>query len=238
MQVVRWSAASSRSAMIHSLAWAAALGCSTRIETLRAAEPELAITKLKDMCADTVLVRDGQPSAAVVAPADKRYEKLAGAIVESVKKAIGAALPVLCDADVQLTLRRKLAQRAKGGRNSHLGPVDGTVGGQGGSGIDPAGIKADNVSANRKRQEVVAESRGLACHRRKVTKIVWQSSKRRSRRSRTSFDKARNRSIGWTASSGPWPGIQTSRKCFALVASFGRRIGAATMREAPCDVSP
>lgn len=66
------------------------------------------ITKLKNLCADTVLVRDGQPNAAVVAPADGRCEKLAAAIVEDVKKATGAALPVLRDTDVPLPFDRNL----------------------------------------------------------------------------------------------------------------------------------
>jgi len=71
-------------------------------------QPAPPITKLKNLCADTVLVRDGQPNAAVVTPADKRYEKWTAAIVEAVKKGTGAALPVLRDTDVQLPVDRNL----------------------------------------------------------------------------------------------------------------------------------
>ncbi len=97
-----------RSPLVHALAWVVVLSCSMGITTLQAAEPAPPISKLKNMCADTMLVRDGQPNAAVVAPADKRYEKLADAIVEAVKKATGATLPILRDTDVQLPFARNL----------------------------------------------------------------------------------------------------------------------------------
>ena len=75
---------------------------------LQAAEPAPPISRLKDMCVDTVLVRDGKPVAAVVAPADGRYERLAGAIVEAVKRTTGATLPIVRDTDVKLPFARNL----------------------------------------------------------------------------------------------------------------------------------
>jgi hypothetical protein len=75
---------------------------------LQAAEPAPPIVWLKEMCLDTVLVRDGQPNAAVVVPASGRHETAARAIVEAVKKMTGATLPVLRDTDVKLPLTRNL----------------------------------------------------------------------------------------------------------------------------------
>ncbi len=74
----------------------------------QAVEAPPLITELKSMCIDTVLVRDGKPVAAVVAPADGCYDALAGMIVEAVKKRTGATLPVVRDADVKLPFSRNL----------------------------------------------------------------------------------------------------------------------------------
>ena len=75
---------------------------------VQAAEPAPPITKLKEMCIETALVRDGKPMAAVVVPSDGRYEALAGAIVEGVKKTTGVALPIVRDVDVELPFTRNL----------------------------------------------------------------------------------------------------------------------------------
>ena len=69
---------------------------------VQAAEPAPPIAKLKETCIETTLVRDGKPMAAVVVPSDGRYEALAGAIVEGVKKTTGVTLPVVRDGDVEL----------------------------------------------------------------------------------------------------------------------------------------
>jgi len=74
----------------------------------QAAEPAPPITKLKPMHLETALVRDGQPTAAVVVPADGRYDALAGAIVQDVKRTTGAVLPLVRDADVALPFDQNL----------------------------------------------------------------------------------------------------------------------------------
>ena len=55
------------------------------------------IAKLKDLCIDTVLVANGEPQAAVVAPAGERYADAVRTIQGAVKRCGGTALPVLRD---------------------------------------------------------------------------------------------------------------------------------------------
>jgi hypothetical protein len=84
------------------------LSYATGIVTLQASEPAPPITRLKNLCADTVLVRDGQPKAAVVVPVNGRYAKLAAFLVQAVAKTTGVTLPILRDSDVPLPFTRNL----------------------------------------------------------------------------------------------------------------------------------
>jgi len=87
-------------------------------EVARAAESAPPITKLKDMCVDTGLIRDGKPIAAVVVPTDGCHDKLADTIVEAVKKATGATLPVVHDGDVKLPFAQNLVVLGNRSTNS------------------------------------------------------------------------------------------------------------------------
>ena len=84
------------------------LACLLLVEALPAAQPAPPIATLKNMHLDTVLVRDGKPTAAVVVPADGRYEALAAAIVENVKKRTGVTLPVVLDSEIKLPFAQNL----------------------------------------------------------------------------------------------------------------------------------
>jgi hypothetical protein len=66
------------------------------------------IATLKPMHVDTALVLDGKPNAAVVVPADGRYEAPAGAIVKSVKQTTGITLPVVADSEIELPFSQNL----------------------------------------------------------------------------------------------------------------------------------
>jgi len=57
--------------------------------------PEIA--KLKPLCLETDVVKDGKPAAAIVVPGAGQYDDLAAGIAEAVKKATGAALPIVKD---------------------------------------------------------------------------------------------------------------------------------------------
>lgn len=76
------------------------------------------IATLKPMHVDTALVRDGKPNAAVVIPADGRYEALAGAIVETVKQTTGVTLPVVADSKIELPFSQNLV--ILGNRSTNL----------------------------------------------------------------------------------------------------------------------
>jgi hypothetical protein len=89
----------------------------------QAAEPAPPIERLKPMCVETALVRDGQAVAAVVVPAGGRYDRLASAIVEAVKRTSGAALPIVRDADVGLPFDRNLVLLGNRSTNAVIGQL-------------------------------------------------------------------------------------------------------------------
>lgn len=62
-------------------------------------EPSEPITQLKQLHLTTTLARGGEPVAAIVAPADGRYEQAVGVIEAAIEAAGGCALPVIGDDD-------------------------------------------------------------------------------------------------------------------------------------------
>ncbi|MGM0494788.1 MAG: hypothetical protein ACQER1_17785 [Armatimonadota bacterium] len=60
-------------------------------------EPSEPITQLKELHLTTTLARGGEPVAAVVAPADGRYEQAVGVVLAAIEEAGGCALPVIDD---------------------------------------------------------------------------------------------------------------------------------------------
>ncbi|MBN1670057.1 MAG: hypothetical protein JXR37_03445 [Kiritimatiellae bacterium] len=77
-----------------------------------AAEEQPAITQLKNLHIDTVLVAAGKPQAVIVVPGDGRYAAAVEAIQAAVRRASGATLPVergAADAEALLKARNVIA---------------------------------------------------------------------------------------------------------------------------------
>ncbi|HID06624.1 MAG TPA: hypothetical protein EYP10_05690 [Armatimonadetes bacterium] len=68
--------------------------------------PPPPIERLKDLCIDTEIVRDGEPCAAIVIPENGRYDALAGKIADAVVELTGAKLPIIRDSQLHELIRK------------------------------------------------------------------------------------------------------------------------------------
>ena len=64
------------------------------------------ITKLKDLCLDTIVVRDGQPQAVLAIGANREHRQLAETIQQKVEQCSGARMPIRTDLAPKEALRQ------------------------------------------------------------------------------------------------------------------------------------